>query len=50
MARHEHAHEILGIAIGFLASDHDFINVFIVEITDCALDQRAFLVNERWRG
>src|SRR4029077_16860167 len=50
MARHEHAHEVLGFLVGLGAGDDDFVDILAVEIADRALDQGAFLVNELWRG
>ena len=51
MARHEHAHEVLGLAVGVLARDHDLLDVAAVKIADGALDERAFLIDEgRRRG
>src|SRR5579862_74646 len=49
MARHEHAHEILGLLVGLGAGNDDFVDVLAVEVADRALDQRAFLVNQLWR-
>ena len=46
MARHEHAHEVLGLAIGVVAGDQDFVDVLVVEVADRALDQAAFLIDE----
>ena len=46
MARHEHAHEVLRLAVAVLAGDEDFVDVLGVEVADGALDQRAFLVDE----
>ena len=51
MARHEHAHEVLGLAVAVLAGHHDLVDVLVVEVADGALDQRAFLVDQgraRW--
>ncbi len=50
MARHEHAHEILGLAIGVVAGDDDLLHVAAIEIAHRALDERAFLINEGRRG
>ena len=50
MARHEHAHEVLGLAIGVVAGDDDLVDVLVVEVADRALDQRAFLVDQRRGG
>ena len=50
MARHEHAHEVLGLAIGVLAGDDDLVDVLVVEVADRALDQAAFLVDQRRRA
>ena len=50
MARHEHAHELLGVAVRFLAGDKDFVDVFVIEVADGSLDKVAFLVNEARGG
>ena len=50
MARHEHAHEVLGLAVAVVARDQDLLDVLVVEVADRALDQRAFLVDQRRRG
>ena len=50
MARHEHAHEFLGVLVALVAGDHDLVDVLVVEVADRALDQRAFLVDQRRRG
>ena len=50
MARHEHAHEVLGFLVRRFARDDDFVDVLVVEVADRALDQRAFLIDERRRG
>ena len=50
MARHEHAHEILGVAVALFAGDDDLVDVLAVEIADRALGERAFLVHQRRRG
>ena len=50
MARHEHAHEVLGVVVALLARDDDFVDVLVVEVADRALHQRAFLVDEGRRG
>ncbi len=49
MARHEHAHEVLGILVGVLAGDDDLFHVLVVKVADGALDQVAFLVDEARR-
>ena len=46
MARHEHAHEVLGLAIGVVARDQHFVDILVVEVADRALDQAAFLIDE----
>ena len=46
VARHQHAHEILGLAIAFVAGNQDFVDVLVVEIANRALDQRPFLIDE----
>src|SRR5712671_1065583 len=48
MARHEHAHEVPGLLVGLAGDDH-LVDVLVVEVADRALDQRAFLVDERRR-
>ena len=50
MARHEHAHEVLGLAVAVVARDQDLLDVLVVEVADRALDQRAFLVDQHRRG
>ena len=50
MARHEQAHEVLGLAMAFLASDQYLFHVLVVEVADGALDQRAFLIDQRRGG
>ncbi len=49
MARHEHAHEILGLAIGIVAGNQHLVDVLVVEVADRALDQAAFLIDEGGR-
>ena len=46
MARHEHAHEVLGLAIAFVAGHQDLVDVLVVEVADRALDQRSLLIDE----
>ena len=50
MARHEHAHKVLGIFVGGLACDNHLVDVFVVEITDRTFDQRPFFINQRSSG
>ena len=50
MARHEHAHEVLRLAIGVVAGDHDLIDLARIEVADGALYEAAFLVDELRRG
>ncbi len=50
MARHQHAHEFLGLVIALAAGNHDLIDVLAVEVAKRAFDQRTFLVNELRRG
>ena len=50
MARHEHAHEVLGLAVRVVAGDQDFVDVFVIEVADRALDEVAFLIDEAGRG
>ena len=49
VARHQHLHEVVGVAIGVLAGDHDLVDLLGVEVADRAFDQIAFLVDERRR-
>ena len=49
MARHEHAHEVLGLAIGLVAGDVNLVDVLVVEVADRALDEVALLVDQRRR-
>jgi hypothetical protein len=46
MAGHEHLHELFGFLVAFLALDDDLVDVLRVQVTDRALDQAAFLVDE----
>ena len=46
VARHQHADEVFGFPVGVVAVDVNFVDVFVVEIADRALHQRAFLVDE----
>ena len=50
MARHEHAHEVLRLAVGVVAGDHDLVDLARIEVADRALDEAAFLVDELRRG
>ena len=50
MARHEHAHEVLGILVGGLARDNHLVDVFVIEIADRAFDQRTFFIDQRRGG
>ena len=49
VARHQHAHEVAGFLVGGVARDDDLVDLLAVEIADGALDEVAFLVNERRR-
>ncbi|VUD75058.1 hypothetical protein MET9862_05698 [Methylobacterium symbioticum] len=49
LAGHQHAHEVLGLAVGVLARDQHLLQVLVVEVADGALDQRALLVDQRRR-
>ncbi len=49
MARHEHAHEVLGILVRVIAGDDDVLDVLVVKVADGALDEVAFLVDEARR-
>ena len=46
VARHQHAHEVLGLAVAVLAGDQDLVDILVVEVAHRALDQAAFLVDE----
>ena len=46
MAGHQELHELLGVAKTFLTLDDDFVDVFVIQIADCALDQVAVLIND----
>ena len=46
MARHQHAHEILGNPVAVLALDQNFVDIAGVKIADRPLDQVGFLVNQ----
>ena len=50
MARHEHAHEVLGLLIGIGAGNQNLIDILAVEIAQRPFDQRAFLINELGSG
>ena len=50
MARHEHAHEVLGLAVGVVAGDDHLVDLARIEVADRALDEVAFLVDELRRG
>ena len=50
MGRHDHFHEILGLAIARLAFDQHLVNIAIIEIADRTVDQVAFLINWRRRN
>ncbi len=45
VGRHDHLHEVLGVAVARLALDQDFVDLAVVEVADRALDQVAFLVD-----
>ncbi len=49
VARHEHADEILRLAIRRLAVDKHLFNVLVVKVADRAFDQIALLMNEARR-
>ena len=49
MAWHQQAHEFFGFAEAVFARDDHIVDVFIVEIANGALDQRAFFVDEAGR-
>ena len=46
MARHEHAHEVLGVLVGLVAVNDDLVDILRVLIADRPLDQVAFLIDE----
>ena len=50
MARHEHLHEVLGLAIGFVALDLNVVDILAVEVADRPLDQAAFFIDKRRGG
>jgi len=41
MARHEHAHEFLGVAVALFAGDHDLVDILGVQVADRAFGERA---------
>jgi hypothetical protein len=49
MAGHQHAHEVLGVAVARVAVDDISGRVFVVEVADRALDEAAFLIDQRGR-
>jgi len=49
MAGHQHFHEGLGRFVAILAFDHDFFDVAVVDVADCALDQIAVRMDQRRR-
>ena len=50
MGRHDHFHEVLGLAIPRLAFNQHLVNIAIIEIADRAVDQITFLINWRRRN
>ncbi len=46
VARHQHAHEVLGVMVGVIAGDDDLLDVLVIEVADRTLDEVAFLVDE----
>src|SRR5208282_2870472 len=46
VARRQHAHELLGGAVAFLALDLDLVDVAVVEVADGALDEIGLFVDE----
>ncbi|GJD75163.1 hypothetical protein CFIICLFH_3403 [Methylobacterium goesingense] len=50
LARHQHAHEVARLAVGLVARHQDIVDVLVVEVANRALDQRAFLVDQRGGG
>ena len=45
MARHDHAHEVLGHAVAFRPLDQNLVNLAAVEVADGPLDEVAFLID-----
>ncbi|ABC63446.1 hypothetical protein ELI_06770 [Erythrobacter litoralis HTCC2594] len=50
MARHQQLHEALGELVAFLALDHDFLDLAIVDIADRALDEVAVRMDQARRA
>ena len=48
MARDQHLHLPAGLLVGILALDKNLVDLAGVEITDRALDQIAFLMDQAW--
>ncbi len=49
VGRHEHFHEVLGLAIGLIALDDHLVHVLGVEVADRTLDEVAFLIDKAGR-
>jgi hypothetical protein len=49
VGRHDHLHEVLGPAVARLALDQHLVDIAVVEVADRAVDQVAFLVDQRGR-
>ena len=49
VARHQHAHEVLGFLMRGAACNDDFVDVLGIEVADRTLDQVTFLVDEARR-
>ena len=50
VARHQHAHERARFLVGAVACHRDVVDLLGVEVADRALDEIAFLVDDRRRG
>ena len=46
MARHEHAHEVLGVLIGLFTRHNNFVDILVIQIADRAFNQRAFFIHQ----
>ena len=49
LRRHQHAHEIAGLAKPRFALDKDLIDVLVIEVPDGPLHEVLFLVDQGWR-
>ena len=50
MARHQQLHEALGELVAFLAFDHDFLDLAVVDVADGALDEIAVGMDQARRA